>query len=142
MEEEEMLDCAAAMTGVLAVIVADKRNWPGPKLNMLTVRSSEWEMIRTNEVFSIAWFNRQLRCARSTFEEICRHVAGRWTSVVPPLGANAEVDLTTRVAITLSYIAHGEVRVRSALREVPNQRLWHDLQYSMGLRFRQPERHH
>jgi hypothetical protein len=101
-----MLECAAAGVGVLTVLVADKRNWPGPKVNMLTVRSSEWGTIGTNEAFSIVWFNRQLRCSRSAFEEVCR-VAGRWSAVVPCLGANAKVDLTKRVAITLNCLAHG-----------------------------------
>ncbi|KAE8975852.1 hypothetical protein PF005_g25512 [Phytophthora fragariae] len=90
MVEEYALESTAIVLSVLAVVVCDKRNWPEEKKNLLAVRTSAWSIIRTQEAFSVGWFGRQLRCTRTAFEEICRRVSRRWTTLLPPLGANTE----------------------------------------------------
>lgn len=70
MERDRALECPSVIVSVLTAVVADKRNWPMPKYNLLIVRHSYWHMIQSHEAFSVAWFNRSFRCSRAAFEDL------------------------------------------------------------------------
>jgi len=107
MAEEMAVQCAVVAAALAAAVAPthDRRRDREPSAAVWSTRACPWDSVRGNVLYC-GWYQRHLRCTFAIFADIVGRVEAKWTSIHPPLGANADFDIETRVGVTMHYLTH------------------------------------